>query len=422
MKLFLPIAFLLCSFFAQSQNNSLYFDSDASVTGLSGPSPAAFTVEFWILLDHAGNQYQGVYWSANEVDERGFYIEEDNTISCWNQNVAKFNSGEALPLNTWTHVAFAYNGSALSIYFNGVLKATHNLTGLLIPSADVVMGASTSGLYGDYNMANSALDEFRIWDFAKTQAEIAAQLNTELTLPQTGLLRYYDFNHGVGGANNAGITTLADRTGNSSGGTLSGFTLSGNTSNWVGNAPALPLKLLSFQGRAQANGVELVWNTADETNVWKFEVERSINEGSFSKVGEVRALNVAEGEYRWKDRATTGGNNQYRLKMIDLDGSFVYSDILSLKLQENKTGEMVVYPVQGSLRSFNIVLPSGIEKANYDVSLFDAGGRNVFRTELTGQVQQALSVNLPAHINGGVYVLVVRSSNGKQFSKKLAVQ
>lgn len=422
MKLFLPLAFLLCSFFAQSQNNALYFDSDASVSGLSGPSPAAFTVEFWILLDHGGNQYQGVYWSANGADERGFYIEQNNTISCWNQNTAQFNSGEVLPLNTWTHVAFSYNGSVLSIYLNGVLEATHNTTGLLIPSADVVMGANSNGVYGDYNMANSALDEFRIWNFAKTHSEIAAQMNSTLTLPQTGLLRYYDFNHGVGGANNTGITTLADRTGNSSGGTLSGFALSGNTSNWVGNAPALPLKLISFQGSVQEDGVELVWTTADETNVWKFEVEKSVQEGSFSKIGEVQALNVAAGAYRWKDRSTAGGNNLYRLKMIDHDGSFVYSDILNLKLTENKAEQMAVYPVQASLKRFSIVMPATAEKGKYNVALFDAGGRNVFKTELIRQGQQQLALDLPAHIGGGVYVLVVRSSNGRQYSKKLAVQ
>jgi len=75
-------------FFCQrnTANNALYFDADARVTGLSGVSPAAFTVEFWIDLDYSGALYQGVYWSNNGTDERGIYVETNHTVSLYDQN------------------------------------------------------------------------------------------------------------------------------------------------------------------------------------------------------------------------------------------------------------------------------------------------------------------------------------------------
>src|SRR6476646_6091250 len=128
MKRLVPLFFLslLLAFEAQATpaNNALYFDADARVTGLSGVSTAQFTVEFWIDLDYSGALYQGVYWSNNGSDERGIFVETDHTISFYDQFVNQWNSYNPLPLHTWTHVAFVYNGSGLFIYFNGSLQSS----------------------------------------------------------------------------------------------------------------------------------------------------------------------------------------------------------------------------------------------------------------------------------------------------------
>src|SRR5215467_10730420 len=119
MKRLVPVfsLFLMLAVSANATpvNNCLYFDADARVTGLSGVSPSAFTVEFWIDLDYSGGLYQGVYWSNNGTDERGIYVETDHTVSIYDQSYNMINSGVALPLHTWTHVAFTYDGTTLKI-------------------------------------------------------------------------------------------------------------------------------------------------------------------------------------------------------------------------------------------------------------------------------------------------------------------
>ena len=77
------------------------------------------------------------------------------------------------------------------------------------------------------------MDEVRVWNRALPQAEIQNNMNCELGSGQTGLLAYYKFNQGIDNASNSTINTLTDSSGNANTGTLNGFALTGNTSNWT---------------------------------------------------------------------------------------------------------------------------------------------------------------------------------------------
>lgn len=239
---------LIINFTLLGQNNSLYFDSDAYVSGLSGISPAQFTVEFWVLLDVNQQTYQGIYWSADGNKEPGIYI-DNYAVSLYGSASAfeKYytwngaaNTGDIVP-GVWSHIAFTYDGSNVRTYVDGVLTNTIAKIGtsVILPTSNLVMGFNGSGVYGDYNLSNSAVDEFRIWNYVRTGAEIQSTKDTEVSPSAPGLVRYYNFNSGVGGASNAGVTSLTDETGIGSTGTLVNFTLNGTTSNWVSNAPSL---------------------------------------------------------------------------------------------------------------------------------------------------------------------------------------
>ena len=146
-----------------------------------------------------------------------------------------FRSTAEQPLiqGTWNHVAITYGGpNTLKIYINGEesVLGLNNATidgSVILPNSDILMG-------GDYDLGNSALDEFRIWDVVRTQAEIQANMGGALTTPYSdSLVRYYDFNHGISNGENSGSTSLEDRTGNGVTGTLAGFDLTADSvSNW----------------------------------------------------------------------------------------------------------------------------------------------------------------------------------------------
>ena len=424
MKRLLLFALLLLSIRSFGSNNALYFDADASVTGLSGVSPSQFTVEFWILLDYAGNLYQGVYWSANGSDERGIYVEQDHTISIWDQNIAQFNSASALPLQQWTHVAFSYDGTTLRIYINGNLVNTLTDSGLLLPTTNVTMGYG-SGQYGDYDMANSALDEFRIWNVARTQSEIQADENIELSVPQAGLVRYYNFNQGVGGGNNTGVTSLPDVTGNSVGGTLNNFTLMGNTSNWVSDTGPLPLTLTSFGGYVSGQDVLLQWQTAQETGVQKFDIQKNIGGNQFLDVGEVDARDVPGmvSSYQWTDYdAASAEDHLYRLKMVDDNGNYSYSNVIDVRGGQSSSG-LRIYYLNAASRLFGVRMPPLAPVGQYRLSIYNSSGSLVQVQQLDNtaysniyQVQLASQAMAP-----GIYTVVL-NRGGYVLSRSLFVQ
>ncbi|MBK8671334.1 MAG: hypothetical protein IPN89_18590 [Saprospiraceae bacterium] len=87
------------------------------------------------------------------------------------------------------------------------------------------------------NPFGGEIDEFRIWNVARSANDINVFKNASLTGSESGLQAYYDFNHAtaIAGGTNTGLSTLEDRTANNIDGTLTNFTLTGSTSNWLGN-------------------------------------------------------------------------------------------------------------------------------------------------------------------------------------------
>ncbi len=143
----------------------------------------------------------------------------------------------ALKTNAWTHVAFVYDPSNTyaKVYINGV-EVSYTVTSGAISSVlvnntnDINLGRRSTNQY----YLKGSLDEFRIWNVVRTQAEIQAGMFNVVSPSSTGLIASYSFDNGTAGGTNTGITTLNDATSNALNGTLNNFGLTaGATSNWV---------------------------------------------------------------------------------------------------------------------------------------------------------------------------------------------
>jgi hypothetical protein len=148
-------------------------------------------------------------------------------------------SSSSVPLDEWTHVAATYDGTTTNVYINGVLS--NSCSGILAPtanSANLYIGTPQDNV-GDsrYNFLGS-IDNVAIYNTAVSASDINFSMKNELVGNETGLVAYYDDNSGVASGSNAGITSLLDKTSNGQNGTLTGFALSGSTSNWV-DGPAI---------------------------------------------------------------------------------------------------------------------------------------------------------------------------------------
>jgi hypothetical protein len=133
--------------------------------------------------------------------------------------------------------------------------------------------------------------------------------------------------------------------------TYNGNTTVTNTAVSVTNAGsvtnkcnALPLTLLSFNGSMQNKVVNLQWKTSQEINTSYFDIEKSIDAKVFTSFARVTAAgnsNVIK-SYATSDNNPSKGENWYRLKMVDKDGVFAYSN--QVKVNNNSNGSVYLYP------------------------------------------------------------------------------
>ncbi len=104
------------------------------------------------------------------------------------------------------------------------------------------------------------------------------------------------------------------------------FLLMGSTGTNV-----LPVELASFSGTAHGRNVELQWSTATEISNSGFEVQKNVN-GSWAKIGFVNGAGTSniQHSYRYSDVTSSAASYSYRLKQIDRDGNFSYSNAIEV--------------------------------------------------------------------------------------------
>ena len=195
------------------------------------------TLEAWIKVDSwTTNVWEGniINKEQNTGGNNGYMLRVgDNGKLNMNLGNGSWNElttqSGTVSLNTWTHVAGTYDGSEMKVYVDGVPVDSMNVS-LTISNATAPLFIGAHSVYTRFFIGS--IDEVRIWDVARTHAEIAQNQLSTFCGNEPGLLAYYQFNQGVAGGNNAGLTTLTDVLGTSNG-TLQNFALSGTSSNWI---------------------------------------------------------------------------------------------------------------------------------------------------------------------------------------------
>lgn len=137
----------------------------------------------------------------------------------------------------WMHVTAVYEssittGNNVFLYVNSVLDAAGTFTGYPVLSTTNTTGLRLGVRVDGLNFYTGAMDEVKVYNYARSAAQVAAD-TVEYCAPQTGLVAYYKLNEGIPNGINTGSVTAIDYSGFANNGTLSTFTLSGTSSNWV---------------------------------------------------------------------------------------------------------------------------------------------------------------------------------------------
>jgi hypothetical protein len=171
----------------------------------------------------------------------------------------------------------------------------------------------------------------------------------------------------------------------------------------LGGIHPLPVNLVSFAATKQSKKVLLEWTTENELNTSRYIAERSADGLHYSPVGTRTAYNNNQkNNYSLLDIQPETGLNYYRLKMVDKDGSFLYSPVRTIYFG-GSGNDISVYPnpvVDGR------VFISSTANATRAV-LFDAAGRIIKSYVLAGRSNSIQA----GELSKGTYQLRVFTEN-----------
>ena len=331
------------------------------------------------------------------------------------------STANSVPLNTWTHIAVTRSGNNYTLYINGISNASYSTGANTINNqsgADInkrLRIGARGGVSGGcgLNYFNGSIDEVRLWSVARTGTEIQQNYAKEIdAAASTSLVAYYTFDQGIAGGTNTGMATVIDQKGTNNG-TLNGFSLTGTTSNFVAqnsSMSTLPLKWLSFTAQSREGYILLQWSTASEVNTFDFVIEHSTNGGQWQTLGRSAAFNQNETNfYSYTHTAPANGLNYYRIRQNDKEGSYSYSTIRTVQVN-NRSGtfEVLSNPVQS--KSLQVRINGATKQI---ITLFSSDGKLVWKRELAPGMH---TVDLN-NAGKGFYIL-----SGEGHGEKLVLQ
>jgi len=184
----------------------------------------------------------------------------------------------------------------------------------------------------------------------------------------------------------------------------------------------VPLNNLSLNAYTKNSGVQIEWNTTNETQLSSYEVEKSVTGINFSKIGSVVAKNDIANSYGAFDAAPQKGTNYYRIKIIGQDNTAKYSKTVLLNLADIKA-DITIYPnpIRGNSLSLQL---NSLQKGNYDFIIFNSAGQNVFSQSFVyngGAGTQVIDWG-NKKLAAGNYIVSINSQNGTRINKPIFIE
>ncbi len=184
-----------------AQDRALDFDGIDDAVNLGNDASfevgAGFTFEAWIKIDayKPASSFLFNKWEATNVEDNYVSISNTGTVNLLLKSspIMIVSTTDIVPLNQWTHIAATFDQTlGGKIYINGVEKAFTAGTDPVANNGGFLYLASNPSRVGTELPFDGQMDELRLWNTARTQAEIETNLNLSLTTG-TGLVASYDF-------------------------------------------------------------------------------------------------------------------------------------------------------------------------------------------------------------------------------------
>lgn len=211
--------------------------------------------------------------------------------------------------------------------------------------------------------------------------------------------------------NRAIVTFLDGRSGTANGGIYA---------SQIEQDGTLPVSLLTFTGTAAKNKATLRWETSGEYNINYYQLEKGNSPAQLVSLAKVKARNATgKNIYQSVDENMSKGDNFYRLKVVEKDGSFSYSPIVRLVGNGGSSNNALVLPNPTSGKAW--LKLTNLSSDTYQLRMTDAAGRIVLTRQIKVQgAVENFAIEM-GNLSNGLYRLIVADSKGS-IIETLAVQ
>lgn len=182
--------------------------------------------------------------------------------------------------------------------------------------------------------------------------------------------------------------------------------------NPLSNNGTLPVTLQQFDAQLKDNAVVIDWSTSTEINSNYFEIQRSSNGADFVKVGAQYAKGNSNSmqQYFFRDENPLTGTNLYRLKTVDLDGTYNISKTIAVQIKFANTMSVNALTLNRRTGNLSINIQSSKEETAA-VTIADVAGRIYYHAPIhvsSGSNYFSKKISIPAT---GIYYLRISTEN-----------
>lgn len=187
-----------------------------------------------------------------------------------------------------------------------------------------------------------------------------------------------------------------------------------------GTPIVLPLEFISFSAVANHKKVQLEWMTANEENIARFDVEKSIDNISYTTIASVPAKNQILNNYSYVDNQFESGTAYYRIKSVDLDATFSYSSVKAITLN-NKVNTFTVAPtlVSKGMSTISLNYPK-VSKGSF-IAIVDMHGQKVFVKQIPEESMQT-QIETDQLAAGTYFIILENGGTHKRSSARFIKQ
>ena len=202
-----------------------------------------------------------------------------------------------------------------------------------------------------------------------------------------------------------------------------------NSNDTTKALPVVPFSMtvvfVEYEIVTKTQGNQINWSTILESNLAKYEIQRSAANQTFETIGTIQAKGTTSVtvDYSFTDTRPNAGKNIYRIKMIDTRNGVQYSSIKMV------TNELMTARISGSNVYPNPARPGMAitmdvnEPGQYTVRMHSLSGKMIYTGQAITAHQSSLSIRVPSNLTAGMYIMDVTDQDTQvHFQQKIMIQ